>query len=134
MVTVGSERCSYVYRNNGIHEFILTDASKAAVDEWLEQWSTLLYNASPNETILVLADVRRSSMQSMTHAFRHIEKWLTEHPQSPTTRYAFLSHPEVVRAMKATFITLVRSGSSDMARFLSGERREQAIAWLRAAR
>jgi hypothetical protein len=135
MVTVGSELCSYVYRNNGIHEFVLADASKAAVDQWLEQLNALYVHASLDEIMLVLADVRRSRMQSMVFAFRRIEKWLAEHPQRPATHYAFLSHPDVVRAIKATFMTLVRSsGESDMARFFSIDRREQAVAWLRATR
>lgn len=132
MATVGSRLCLYSHLENGVHEFVLADTSFTAVDEWLNLLNTLYRDASFNQPLLILADVRRSSIQPLTYAFRRIQKWLALHPKHSRTRCAFLSHPDTLAVLKATFVQLIRTGGTDVVRFFSAGGRDQAIAWLLA--
>jgi hypothetical protein len=130
MAAVGSRLCSYARLESGVHEFVLADATFTAVDEWLQLLNVLYKEASFNQPMFILADVRRSGIQPLTYAFRRIQKWLAVHPKHSRTRCAFLSHAETLAALKANFSRLIRTGGADAVRFFSAEGRDQAITWL----
>ncbi len=130
MAAVESRLCSHTHLENGIHEFVLADTTFAAVEVWLKILNALYVHALSQDRILLLADVRRSSIQPLTYAFRRMQKWLVVHPKRPHTRCAFLTHEDIVYALKAYFAQLVHTGGTDVVRFFSAEQRDDAVAWL----
>lgn len=126
--------CIHHQLDNGIQEFIFTESSRAAVDEWIRhleriyQESLNLPADSPGRTLI---DVRQSGAMPLSYFFQRSRQFTSTHP-SPAGSVARVAG---LHDANGVIVSLVQSfanlGSRDMTvAFFKGDQRDQAIAWL----
>src|SRR4051794_5464887 len=83
--------CSYQLRSDGVHEFIFQEASRAAVNQWIDQLVGIL-ETSPRESVVpIVVDTRSSSMLPLAYTIEKLRDVYLNCVSCPTMRLAFLS-------------------------------------------
>jgi hypothetical protein len=134
MTEVVKKRCIHRHLENGIHEFVFTESSRAAVDEWmslLEQIYEQYADQTPELVRMSLIDVRQSGTLPLNYFFKSWQDWNRKHPAPTDTkgRVAGLHNVnEFVVGLVQSFANLFSPDTK--VSFFKGDKREDAIAWL----
>ena len=128
------KRCLYKRLDNGIHEYVFTESSNAAVDAWID-WldSTSAQGVIPEDNVdRILFDTRQCGPLPMYYAFKRLSEWRKANPdydQSRMTRTAQLyKSNSFYTTMAKNLLKVFPIPSAKMEYFLDD--REAAIAWL----
>jgi hypothetical protein len=120
-------RCQHTYLENGVHEFVLKEASRAAVDEFLDLLDAVFRVTLPEETIPYLMDFRESGIPPLGYTTSRTKAFLKQYPHGPRGRSAYLHGPGSVDSTVRSLVNLVNPGMSE--RF-AADQRDEAVNWL----
>jgi hypothetical protein len=128
------KRCLYRKLDHGIREFVFTESSNAAVDEWID-WLTLNLAEDPTPeggTDRILFDTRQCGPLPMYYSFKRLNEWRKQYPESEQNRPSraaqlYNSHSFYV-TMAKNLMKVFSFPNSKMEYFLND--RDGAIAWL----
>ena len=125
--------CLYSELDNGIHQIVLTESSRQAVDGWIAAVEHIYENAQPNDLVRMLADLRCGA-QPFAYTMLRMRDLLKKYPQRPRARTAFYHDPDflafIVRDLvTATIKTSIGSGR-DAVDFFPSDQYDKAIQWL----
>ncbi len=84
------KRCLYQRLDNGIHEYVFTESSNAAVDEWID-WLNITSaepqsNAPDGNTDRILFNTLQCGALPMYYAFKRLTEWQKQHPEATQGR------------------------------------------------
>jgi hypothetical protein len=128
---VKEEVVTYSKLQNGIHEFVFHESSRRALDQWIAKLEEI-YRATPEgEIIRSIYDQVESGMQPAAYASRISNDMLKRLPHRNATRTVFLVNKSFFISIMESFVRLIER-NTDKTRFIDGEKRDEAIAWLLA--
>lgn len=119
--------CLYRKLDNGIHEFIMAEASRPAVDEFIDALDEMAQSLLPGKTAPILID-SSVGIQPLRYIFARTLTLLRGHSTPvETARMAMVLRPNV---LINTIQVMMRIFPFINLRFFQPDEREQAIAWL----
>jgi hypothetical protein len=119
-------RCTYRVLDNGIHEFVFSETSRAAVDDFIESAREMMEAAGDSEPTPTLFDTRVGA-QPINYVFARIRTLMKEYPTTQQGKLAMIMRPNaLLTAVKA----LMSMFPKVKVRFFGPEERDDAIAWL----
>ncbi|MBZ0284623.1 MAG: hypothetical protein K8L97_28050 [Anaerolineae bacterium] len=126
----GGHKCAYTRLENGIHEFVFQDSSKATIDEFFRILEGILTTTPKTETARYIVDVSQSdgvaSLVAGAQRFRRME---TQMPQRARGRTVVLHTSGGVLGFIDNFVRAL-APSRDITRFFPVDKREEAVEWL----
>lgn len=131
-----TEKITYRYHaETHIHEYIFQEATRQAVDEWIDRIAQLYRDAFeqglPDHPLRVLVDLTQVRQQPpLPHAYRQAKEMGKEFETLPPRRFCFLGDSMVFGSMMKVFINMLRKDVQY--EFMSSTEREAAIDWLLA--
>lgn len=130
------KRCLYQRLENGIHEYVFTESSNAAVDEWIDWLNTTTgQTPAPEDNIdRILFDTRQCGALPMYYAFKRLTEWRKQHPdydQGRITRTAQLYNVNSFYVTMAKNLLKVFPIPSARMEYFHNNR-DAAITWLLA--
>lgn len=123
--------CEYTLTEQGIHQFVFREPSKAAIDDFfhkLERIFTTTPNAGTNRYIVDITQAGEKDVSLVTNVqrFRRLE---TLYPQRPRGRTVILHRPGLAYTFIDNFIRAI-APRRDITRFFPVDKRDEAIAWV----
>jgi hypothetical protein len=129
---VNGSLCTYQRLDNGIHEYVMNQLSRATVDVWFAQIDEVLASVNSTETTRHLID-SRIGMLPLAYSFRAGQAFYRRHPNRPPSRIVILYSGNFIMSLVLTFINLLPTDQRDVIRFFAVDKRDAAITWLLAA-
>lgn len=124
----GAALCAYRRLDNGIHEFVFAESSRASFDVFIDQLDDITQATPPHEKLYTLLDWRQSGMPPLRYAFQRSQTFVKRYPHHSGGRTAFLYRSGTLISLVQSFVDVLHSKAQ--ARFFVGDQREAAIAWL----
>jgi hypothetical protein len=121
------EHCSYVFHENGIHEFIIKHPTRRAADELVGYINTKLNDIPPTQTIRELVDFS-AGVPPIAYLARRGREIMSS-SSSPRLRVAFLYQQSAAMTILRSLVDLVHLNTIHVKAFQT-QQREQAIEWL----
>lgn len=119
--------CLYHRLDSGIHEFVMTGASRAAVDEFVAALEEMANFMPPGKTAPILLD-SSVGMQPTSYIFSRTLMMIRKYPPSQeSSRIAIIFKPSV---LMNTIEVMMRIFPRLQVRFFKPEEREAALIWL----
>ncbi len=128
------KRCQYRKLENGIHEYVFTESSNAAVDEWID-WLEYNYQHDPipeGGTNRILFDTRQCGPLPMYYSFKRLNEWRQKYPDAVRGVY---SRAAQLYKSNSFYVTMAKNlmkvfsfPDTKMEYFLDD--REAAVTWL----
>jgi hypothetical protein len=128
--TFHGTRCLYQQMDNGIHEFVFTEASRQAVDEWFTQLDVITRHASADTMLYLLVRSTANEQLPIPYMIKCAFQWGIENPQIYTARVVFLHRSPFYYPHAKSFIRAWQMSNGIAVRFYSADRREDAVRWL----
>lgn len=121
-------RCIYTVLENGVHEMVMTESSRLAVDEFIEVLVELTDKTyDKQESVLILFDTR-VGVQPINYVFSRVQGLTKQYkPTGQTTKLAMIMQSN---ALIKTIEALMHMLRFLRVRFFSPQDRDKAIAWL----
>jgi hypothetical protein len=131
IITHTKTPCLHITLDNGIHHFVFSESSPAAVDAWIDALETL-YRSSASDTVLrMLVDSREADVQPLHYVTRRGREVNDRYPDRPETRTAFLYRDNFSASLARTCIVMLSRIGRDSVQFFPGAEEEAtALAWL----
>jgi len=128
--TFHGTHCTHHQLDNGIHEFVFREASRAAVDEWFAHLDELT-RAMPSDSMLHLL-VRSTAAEPLpvTYMIKSAHKWVADNPHVYTARIVFLHRSHFYYPHAKSFIRAWQMSNGIAVRFYAFDRRDEAVDWL----
>lgn len=124
--------CLYTRHYSGIHRFVFSDSSTAAIDTWIHHLETL-YREDADDTLLMLVDARRAGVQPLSYITERSREINACYPERPATRTAFLYDTHFAASLARNCIVMLSRIGMDTVRFFPGDQHESdAVVWLLA--
>jgi hypothetical protein len=114
----------------GVHQFLFTESSHRAVDEWLAGMSKIAIHNQHDGTIRYILDNTLSGMIPLSYALKRLQEINKRFPDRPRTRVAVIHPQHFMISVMDSFFRLLRS-DKDVLRFFPTGRRDEAVAWLK---
>jgi hypothetical protein len=128
-VPENSVGCNYQVLPEGIHEFILFDASDATLTTCFRHMEAALAQAPRDQTMLIISDIRGAVPQAHV-LWRLSRSMFTKYPHRPVLCDAVLYHDSrTLRALRVVIEQISRLYGTRV-RFYSYAEREKGVAWL----
>jgi len=126
--------CEYYRWDDDLHIFCFSIPSRAAVDSWLSQLSTIYAQNTLHTPVTQLLDIRQSGMLPMTYVFNQLQTWIPRHQGNPTLYTAVLHNDPATVAIVQPFMRMLGVERDYKFRFFGGHAQENAIDWLLSQR
>jgi len=126
--SVNTHRCVHNVLDNGVHEFVFSDASRAAFDEFLANLEQVAEARQPDERVCLLLDWRQSGIPPLQYAFQRVREYLQKHPSEGDGRTAIVYDYGALVSLMQSFVRLLDSDSRT--RLFPADQHAAAIAWL----
>jgi hypothetical protein len=126
----------YIRHENGIHEFVVKRATRAAADAYFNQLEVVIDDLlkeglTSDDTVRVLADFRSHGNPPMNYMFQRSKSIMTKYPVRPKTRWVNLHQNSFLLSLAQTFVSILTIATKDKVRILMGDKaREEALHWL----
>ncbi len=121
--------CVYTHLDNGIHEFVFSDADKASVDFFFDKLAEILRTTPKTGTARYILDVTQTgrdiSLTGMVQRFRKLDFQI---PERARGRTAVLHIPGITYSFIDGLVRALAPGQ-DKTRFFPVDKRAEAIAW-----
>lgn len=131
---VAEQKCLYQQREDSIHVFTFTDASREAVDEFVNQLEAVYTNSPQDQHIYLYVDT--SSIKAgppLRQIARQITPFFQEFPERPRGSLAIITARGSVFTMLGNFLNLF-SRSKDRFKLFREGQEDEAIRWLMLVR
>ena len=128
--TFHGTRCLLQQLENGIYEFVFTEASRQAVDDWFTQLEFLTRNVSSDSMLHILVRSTAPEMLPVTYMIKSAHNWIAANPHLYTARIVFLHRSSFYYPHAKSFIRAWQMYNGIAVRFYQADRREDAIHWL----
>jgi hypothetical protein len=122
------ELCHYTAHDNGIHEFRLLVANRAAWDAYSQLVEDLV-RASANEPVLRILMDLRSGTVPLAHAAKSYHDFNRRNPNRPAMRYAVLYGDNFLMSMADSVAKSVKPKIDEL-RLFHINRYDAAVEWL----
>jgi hypothetical protein len=120
-------RCVYTRLPNGIHEFVMTEASRAAVDEFVAALEEMAQFLPPGKTAPILMD-STIGMQPTSYIISQTLQMIRKYPPpQENQRMAIILRPSF---LLNTIAVMLRIFPFLNVRFFKPEERDEAVQWL----
>jgi hypothetical protein len=130
--TSSGERCQYNQLEQDIHEFVFTEASRKAIDEWFAHLDTIQQSARPLTVMRFLVRSTAPEPMPIAYALKCAQKWAQENPTMHTSRVAFVHRSEFFYPYIKSFVRSWQMNYGNLIRFFPADRYEDAVRWLLA--
>ena len=121
--------CAYTHLPNDIHELVLKEASRAAVDEFITHMHGVYRGKGPTDpTLCILIDGSQSGMPPIGYILPRTGEMLAQYTNRPKARTAFILDNSLLLSVIDMFIRLQQR--ADKVRYFPSSQREAAVAWL----
>jgi hypothetical protein len=121
-------RCTYRLLDNGIHEFVMLETSRGAVDDFIDSAREMMEAAGDSVPTPTLFDTQ-VGIQPINYIFTEIRNLMKEHPTTEQGKLAMIMRPNaLLTAIKA----LMNMFPKMKVKFFGPEERDDAITWLLA--
>jgi hypothetical protein len=128
-------RLIYTAHEDNIHEFVLLESSTKVLDEWFV-YIEHLYTLPPETRIGILVDSRQVDHGlPLSYSYQKAKQLIARYPQRPKSmRYVFMQYTTqgLLTRMLQTFVQMLHT--TDQTLYLYGDKRDEALAWLRQPR
>jgi hypothetical protein len=122
-----ARRCTYRRLDNGVHEFVMHESSRAAVDEFIAAIAQMAQSLPPGRSSPSLIDTR-VGLQPLHYSFTRMMKLVQQYPAPDNaSRVAMIVQPHVLLQSVATFMRLFPWTRT---RFFTPDHYAEALAWL----
>lgn len=128
--TFHGTRCLYRPHDNGIHEFIFTESSRQAVDEWFAQLEALTRSAEAGTMMHYLVRSTASAPLPAAYMLKSARRWIMDNRYLYTARIVFLHRSNFYYPHAKLFIRAWQMSNGIAVRFYPADRREDAVRWL----
>lgn len=128
--TFHGTRCLHQQLDDGIYEFVFTESSRQAVDEWFTQLEFLTRDTSPGTMIHLLVRSTASEMLPVTYMIKSAYNWFADNSHLYTARIVFLHRSSFTYPHAKSFIRAWQMRNGIAVRFYPADRREDAVHWL----
>lgn len=126
MLTKERTRCIYRVIEPNIHEFVMTEASRAAVDDLIATLDEINAAAVPGEVWYNLMD-SSVGVQPIAYIFGQTRDLMKRYPQQLNTRFALILPPgPLVKGVEI----MLQAFPGVQTRIFPSDKRDAAIAWL----
>lgn len=120
--------CEYVVHENGIHEFIMLDFSRAGVDAFAEKINLMTATALPSSVSAPLLIDSSRGTQPLNYLVKRMREIQQAYPQPDERgKIAMLHQPNI---MVAIVNGMAQVFPKVQVRFFRPDEREQAVRWL----
>lgn len=126
--------CRYRQLHNGIHEFVFTEASRMAVDEWFSCLTRATTAAAPGAITRCLVLSTAPDPLPIAYLFKRAQRWVRQAPPVHQTRICFLHHPDFIYPHVKSFVRAWQLSYGNAVRFFPDTHRDDAERWLLAER
>jgi hypothetical protein len=124
------EACSYILHDNGIHEFILMEATRRGVDQLVELINQLYDKTTPDETVYEIIEFR-GGMPPISYAVQRAREQLARYPKMPKLRAVILYDTDLFISFIIPLANVIFSRVNNLnVKYYPKSNREAAIAWL----
>jgi hypothetical protein len=127
--------CTYTYLDGNVHQYVFSQSTRSAVDEWLAIADQLLiqYPTAPGQIARVLFDTCQSGPLPLFYAFQRSAEWNRRHasvyrPLMQKTAYLYPDRDQSYNAIMSQ-LSKVFAPAYFVPKYF-GEDRAAAIAWL----
>jgi hypothetical protein len=122
--------CQYHRLENGVHEFVLTEASHHAVDDFVDALETMAQSMPPETSAPILID-STVGMQPTSYIISRTLRMMSRYPSpKQRSRMAIVLQPSFLRN---TLAVMLRIFPFILVRFYKPGEREEALVWLTEA-
>lgn len=131
MTTIHQTPVSYDITPHGIHLMVMHEASRAAVDMWLDHMTDLMYRlhaAGPDAYAPILLDLREPGMMPVGYATHAVRLWAEEYAHPPLVDMAVVYRYGLLASLAVSLSGLTRL--PDGVELFHKGRYEAALAWL----
>lgn len=133
MPTTRLPSCIYHLRQDGIHEFTFTKASRQAIDEWVEHANGIYANVTEQDHLKFLIDLRESGVMPLPYLSQRGRAWVNSLKIHPQVNMAILHKGDVLLSLSNALIRNLRLGHLHVHWFHS-DKYQAAITWLNTHR
>ncbi|MBI5667380.1 MAG: hypothetical protein HZC41_05170 [Chloroflexi bacterium] len=130
--TFHGTRCLHQQHDNGIHEFVFTESSRQAVDEWFTQLDYITRDVPSGTMMYFLVRSTATDVLPVAYMIKSAFNWVTENPHLYTARVAFLHRSNFYYPHAKSFIRAWQMSNGIAVRFYPSDRRDDAVRWLLA--
>ncbi len=126
--TIG-EHCKYRKLENGIHEFIMTESSRAAVDDFIKALEHIAKTASPDDVSIPSLMDSSVGVQPIRYIFGRVKDYMQANSSGSmqSSKFALILPPS---ALTRTVDTMMRVFPFLKTRLFNPGERDKAIQWL----
>jgi hypothetical protein len=128
MDAIATTHCNYKRLENGIHAFELTDATRAAVDDFFNL-RRKLQDEVTEEQMLILAHLNMRQLPSLTHIMTHVKSLAQDYPRIQPTCTAILYRQGMLVFVLNSFLKVFLR-SKDRVMFFAEDQADKAQDWL----
>lgn len=124
-----TQDCTYAHREDGIHEFVIVEPTRAAIDFWI---ATLFSIRERDGTIgKMLINVPKFGLPALLYMVDSFRKWRNQYPESygSSTAVVFRSGDSAI-TVATTFGNMMVSGRNAPLRLFGADEYEAAEKWL----
>lgn len=125
------EGFEYKQLDHNIHELCFHESTVATLNACFACLDTIFSGAPPDETLLLLSDIRQSGIPPVAHLWSLARRVMDKHPNRPATCNVVL-HNLDSRFARVFMVVMEQLAGLYRARvqFYRGDKQEQALAWL----
>ncbi len=135
MIEVNSGSCCrHRQLHNGIHEFVFTQASREAVDEWFSCLLQTTAAAAPGTVTRCLVLSIAPDPLPVAYFFKRAQYWVRQAPPVRQTRVCFLHRSEFMYPHVKSFVRAWQLSYGNAVQFFAAGQRDEAERWLLAER
>ena len=121
----------YILNSNGIHEFIVKQSSRTAVDEIMSVFGEL-YDSTASDQILRRLFIMQPGVRlpSVAYTIGQTRQLLAKHKKPPKSRNALIYEDSVALSILRPSVRFLPFANAMPLGFFRTNEREQAITWL----
>jgi hypothetical protein len=124
---------TYVRHDNGVHEMVLHESSRVAVDAWLNQVEQIWQeHTRSRQPVMIIVDNGVLPQQPLQYAFQRGMQLSRRFSKLPPGRTAFLLNSMGVLSLLDSFLRLMRLNIQY--RYFRLGQREEALHWVQELR
>lgn len=124
------ELVTYTTLANDIHVITFKDASRKAVDAYIEAMATIYDNVTEDDTVRILIDYRETGLPPMRYSIQKSIRWTNSLDIHPTARLALVHGHEPMISLFTTWISSYKFGHLSMQLFEGDTGYTNALDWL----
>jgi hypothetical protein len=128
--TLQTPRCSYVRQVSGVHTFVFQEASRAAVDQWIDYMDDILGTSSLERILGISLDTRQSGAMPLAYMTQRLRDLFSNYDKRPSIRIALISNQGALMLLIQMLAQITASDDQNVVQYYQASDDDDAARWL----